>query len=488
MKEFKNILHRSFKKVRVGNIKQVKNEMVEKMKDKHRLKNDLKTLEAELKNGSEKVTSENIKKKHNLEDKIELIEIELANATAEKHATMITEHFKNLSGDDGELSHTKMWKLKKKLSPQNQEVPMAMLDQSGNLICSKSGLKDLYKTTYEDRLSHKPIKSGWEDVQYLKETLFEYRVQFSSEIKSEDWDLSKIKKICKKLKAGKARDRDDLIFEFFKPDFAGDDLMLSLTHMFNGIKSDQLVPNFLQKMAITSLYKSKGLKSDFSNQRGIFNVSKVRAILDKILYDDVYQIMDDELSCSNIGGRKGRNIRDHLFLVYGIINDVMNGSSPPIDMQAVDIYKCFDEMWYSETHNDMYDAKVQDNKFSLIAKMDEKAEVVVKTPCGLTEEFTVNRSIMQGSVFGPIKSTVTIDTLGRDCEKYNQGLFKYKGVLSILPLALIDDCLGISKCGADAVEMNAILNTKIISKKLRLSAKSATTSIFRKIKLIVIQI
>ena len=181
--------------------------------------------------------------------------------------------------------------------------------------------------------------------------------------------------------------------------------------------------------------------------------------------------MDDELSCSNIGGRKGRIIRDHLFLVYGIINDVMNGSSPPIDMQAVDIYKCFDEMWYSETHNDMYDAKVQDNKFSLIAKMDEKAEVVVKTPCGLTEEFTVNRSIMQGSVFGPIKSTVTIDTLGRDCEKYNQGLFKYKGVLSILPLALIDDCLGISKCGADAVEMNAILNTKIISKKLRLSAK-----------------
>ena len=187
---------------------------------------------------------------------------------------------------------------------------------------------------------HKPIKSGWEDVQYLKETLFEYRVQFSSEIKSEDWDLSKIKKICKKLKAGKARDRDDLIFELFKPDFGGDDLMLSLTHMFNGIKSDQLVPNFLQKMAITSLYKSKGLKSDFSNQRGIFNVSKVRAILDKILYDDVYQIMDDELSCSNIGGRKGRNIRDHLFLVYEIINDVMNGSSPPIDMQAVDIYKC----------------------------------------------------------------------------------------------------------------------------------------------------
>ena len=77
---------------------------------------------------------------------------------------------------------------------------------------------------------------------------------------------------------------------------------------------------------------------------------------------------------------------------------------------------------------------------------------------------------MQGSVFGPIKSTVQIDTLGRDCIKYNQGLFKYKNVVSVPPLALIDDCLGFSTCSTDAVEMNAIMNNKIISKKLRLSS------------------
>ena len=64
-----------------------------------------------------------------------------------------------------------------------------------------------------------------------------------------------------------------------------------------------------------------------------------------------------------------------------------------------------------------------------------------------------------------------MDTLGRDCESYNQGLFKYKNVLNIVPLAFIDDCLGISRCGSDAVELNAILNTKIVSKKLRLSTK-----------------
>ena len=95
-----------------------------------------------------------------------------------------------------------------------------------------------------------------------------------------------------------------------------------------------------------------------------------------------------------------------------------------------------------ETHNDMFDAKVQDDKFALIAKMDETAKVVVKTPCDPTDEFTLNKIVMQGSVSGPIKLTIQIDTLGRDCQNQNQGKFLYKNVMSVILLALIDDCLG----------------------------------------------
>ena len=117
----------------------------------------------------------------------------------------------------------------------------------------------------------------------------------------------------------------------------------------------------------------------------------------------------------------------------------------------------------------MFDVNVKDDKFALIAKMDEKAKVVVKTPCRPTEKFELSKLVMQGSVFGPIKSSIQIDTLGRDCQNYNQGLFKYKNVLNIMPLALIDDCLGFSKCGTDTVELNAIINSKIYSKKLHVA-------------------
>ena len=240
--------------------------------------------------------------------------------------------------------------------------------------------------------------------------------------------------------------------------------------MFNSIKRELFVPDFFQKMTITSLHKNKGSKSDFKNQRGIFNVSKIRSIFDKVMYGDIYDILDEEISCSNIGGRRGRNIRDHLFVLYGMINDVMKGNAAPIDLQTLDIYKCFDEMWYSETHNDIYDAKVTDDKFAMLAKLDEKAIVKVKTPCGETDQFNLEKIIIQGGVFSPIKCTVQIDTLGRDCMKYNECLYKYKNAVNVPPLALIDDVVAVTKSGIDTIQMNAKINMKMESKKLRLSA------------------
>ena len=101
MKELKNILHRSFRKVRVGQAKQ-NNDNVEKMK----LKSNLDNLEVEVKRGN--VSNEDLKKKHELESKIEQVEAELAEATAEKHSKIISEHFEELTDSDGEFSVLKM--------------------------------------------------------------------------------------------------------------------------------------------------------------------------------------------------------------------------------------------------------------------------------------------------------------------------------------------------------------------------------------------
>jgi hypothetical protein len=97
-----------------------------------------------------------------------------------------------------------------------------------------------------------------------------------------------------------------------------------------------------------------------------------------------------------------------------------------IDIQCYDITKCFDEMGYEETHNDLWDVGVNNDLFALIAKLDENAKVVVKTPCGVTDPFNLKKSVLQGSVFGPIKCSVQIDTHGRDCLSSGDGVYSYK--------------------------------------------------------------
>ena len=102
-------------------------------------------------------------------------------------------------------------------------------------------------------------------------------------------------------------------YELFKPSYA--DVYTSLCKMFNWMKSELKVPDFLKRMSITSFHKSKGSKSELANDRGVFNVAKLRSILDKLIYVDAYPTIDEKLSCSNVGGRKGRSIRDHLFII-----------------------------------------------------------------------------------------------------------------------------------------------------------------------------
>ena len=96
----------------------------------------------------------------------------------------------------------------------------------------------------------------------------------------------------------------------------------------------------------------KGDRQNLENDRGIFNLVIIRKILDKLIYQDNFEIIDSKMSDSNVGARKKRNIRDHLFIVNGIINNVKNDKTEEsIDLEIFDIVKCFDRMWYKETMN-----------------------------------------------------------------------------------------------------------------------------------------
>ena len=169
--------------------------------------------------------------------------------------------------------------MKKKLGFKCNDVPTAKQDKCGNLVTNKSGLLKLYQDTYIERLTPKRPLDEQKEGLSLKVNLYNKRKSISSKCTFRPWETEQLLKICKTLKNSKARDESGFIYELFKPQNAGTDIFCSLTKLFNQIKYDLQIPEFLQQMTITSFYKNRGIKSDLGNERGIFNLSKTNLFI-----------------------------------------------------------------------------------------------------------------------------------------------------------------------------------------------------------------
>ena len=76
---------------------------------------------------------------------------------------------------------------------------------------------------------------------------------------------------------------------------------------------------------------------------------------------------------------------------------------------------------------------------------------------------------MQGTVWGSLLCTATMDKLGKLKYQNEDLLYKYKGEVNVPALEMIDDIADVQKCGVDAVNSNAVVNSFIEHKKLTLS-------------------
>ena len=60
-----------------------------------------------------------------------------------------------------------------------------------------------------------------------------------------------------------------------------------------------------------------------------------------------------------------------------------------------------------------------------------------------------------------------MDTYGKECLEQDKYLFRYRDIIPVPPLSMVDDLLCISKCGIDSVLLNAFINLKTNTKKLQ---------------------
>ena len=357
-----------------------------------------------------------IQSKPNETNKEELKEVEdqLAEKIAKNYRTLRTEAGNIDSAEENGFHTGNLWGLKKKLCPRAKDPPTAMLDDKGNLVTSEERIQELsLQKLAVERLRDREMKHELKEMRKTKEKLCEQNLKTAKLNKTPDWTLDEVKIVLKNLKAGVSRDPMGLANELFHPNVAGSDLMLAIQKLMNKIKKDQVFPVRFEMCNIASIWKSKGPKNKFESYRGVFRVSVFRNILERLIYNDEYHNIDANLTDANVGSRKNRNIRDHIFVLNAVINSFCQNDESAHDFQIYDTKETFDSLWLHEVINDLFDAGFRSDKLNLLFLENTSAQVAVKTPSGMSRRTTILNTFMQGSVWGGLCCTVLMENLAK---------------------------------------------------------------------------
>ena len=356
IKRLNSLIKKCFTKVRITDRSDKKTEYLYERwrklqgKDDEESKENLKTLEKEL---GEKI-ADNYKK--------------------------IEEETNKYSCDDGGFHSGKLWNLKKHIFPKHKDPPTAMLDNGGKILTNSEEINELaLQKLAVERLRNRPMKEGMEEMKIKKEKLCEQNIKKARGNKTPEWSKIDVIKVLKNLKSKVSRDPLGYANGLFNPKVAGEDMIKAITKLVNRIKTDQIFPKCLQQCNISSIWKRKGAINSFDNYRGVFRVSVFRNVLDRLIYDDEYHNVDSKLTDCNVGSRKLRNIRDHIFVLNAILNSVTNKTEEAIDCQVYDVDKCHDSLWPHEVVNDLFDAGLTNDKLSLLFLENTNAQVAVKS-------------------------------------------------------------------------------------------------------------
>ena len=275
--------------------------------------------------------------------------------------------------------------------------------------------------------------------------------------------------MLKNLKNGKSQDPYGLPNEIFKPDIAGSDLITALTSLMNRIKSEIIYQTSMEFYNVTNLYKNKGERSLYSSYRGIFRSPVLRNILDKLMHNDEYNTIDENLTDGNVGSRKHRNVRDNLFVINAVMNEAKQKPEVSLDLNVYDAFKCFDSMWLKECINDLYESGLKNDQLAVLYESMKSAPIAIQTSSGTTKSININEKVMQGTVWAGLMCTTTMDKLCKVFYEDPNLMYKFRGSVPVPPLEMVDDIATISKCGTTSVTTNSVVNTFMEQKKLKLN-------------------
>ena len=106
----------------------------------------------------------------------------------------------------------------------------------------------------------------------------------------------------------------------------------------------------------------------------------------RLIYNSKYDEIDKNISDCQMGGRKGKSCRNNIFIINGIIYDVIKSKrTKPVLLQIYDYAQMFDSINLQKAINDVFDTGLIDDNLCLVYEANKEANMAVNTPSGLSE-------------------------------------------------------------------------------------------------------
>ena len=199
-----------------------------------------------------------------------------------------------------------------------------------------------------------------------------------------------------------------------------------------------------------------------------------------LIYDTKYSKIDRKMSDCQMGGRKKKGCKNNIFILNGLIHDVLKSKKmKPILLQFYDYSQMFDSINLQSAICDIYDTGVDDDQLVLLYKSNKEINMAVKTANGMSERQIVPEIVLQGDTFGSILASVQVDKIGQDCMDAGY-YYLYKNILPVGFLGLVDDIVGITEAGYKAQQLNAFINVKTAEKMLQFGPKKCKSMLVGK--------
>ena len=228
----------------------------------------------------------------------------------------------------------------------------------------------------------------------------------------------------KRLKNRKAPGPDGLTAEHLKA--SGETSVIWLMNILNAVVELEEIPDILKMGVVVPVYKGGGkdpMKVD--SYRGVTLTSMVAKVWEFLLLDRLrIQMVFLEADLPHVNQtayRKSVSCADAIFATQEVIARYLRGGSR-VYMCLYDLQKAFDSVEYPVLLEKLYEVGVNGKMWRLLKSWYEGGSCRVKIDGRLSESFSVERGVKQGSVLSPALFLLVMDPLLRQLQASGLGL------------------------------------------------------------------